>query len=205
LLHPTRTNLLLLKDKTKSVRGSIGILRTRRQALIREFLDTSKPFIKSREEIGQLYSEGIENLAVARSRDGHSQITALCEATMRPLRVRVTTESIWGLKFKNVEAEDEVVRQLDQRGYDYRMTSPSLEESIYCFERVLEAVILLARYENKLKKLSREIEKTTRRIRILEEKILPDIHHQLKDITLKLSEREREAVYSLKIFKKLRV
>jgi len=204
LIHPTRTNLLLLKDKARSVRGSIGILRTRRQALIREFLDTSKPFIKSREEIGQLYCEGIEELAVARSRDGNNLITSLCEVTMRPLRVRVTTESIWGLKFKNVEAEDEVVRQPDQRGYDYRMTSPPLEESIYRFERVLEAVILLARHENKLKKLSREIEKTTRRIRVLEEKILPDIHHQLKAITLRLSEHEREAVYSLKIFKKLR-
>ena len=204
MLHPTRTNLLLLKDKAKSVSGSISILRARRQALIREFLATTAPFIKSREEIGQLYRQGIEDLGVARGRDGEDAIASLCEVTQRPLRVRVTTESIWGLSFKNVEPEDEVVRQVDERGYDYRSTSLPLEESIYRFERVLESVILLAKYENKLKKLSREIEKTTRRIRVLEEKILPGIRAETKSISLYLSEREREAVYRLKMFKSMR-
>ena len=42
MIHPTRTNLLLLKEKSSSVSNSIGILKSRRQALIIEFLKTSK-------------------------------------------------------------------------------------------------------------------------------------------------------------------
>jgi V/A-type H+-transporting ATPase subunit D len=50
MIHPTRTNLLLLKEKSASIENSISILTARRQALIREFLDTSLPFMRSREE-----------------------------------------------------------------------------------------------------------------------------------------------------------
>jgi len=51
MIHPTRTNLLLLKEKARSVTGSIGILKARRLALIREFLATSTPFLSSREKV----------------------------------------------------------------------------------------------------------------------------------------------------------
>ena len=39
MIHPTRTNLLMLKDKSRSIVNSIGILKARKQALIKEFLD----------------------------------------------------------------------------------------------------------------------------------------------------------------------
>jgi V/A-type H+-transporting ATPase subunit D len=48
MIHPTRTNLLMLKDKAKSVINSIRILRARKQALIKEFLDATRPFLRSR-------------------------------------------------------------------------------------------------------------------------------------------------------------
>ena len=38
MIHPTRTNLLKLKDRQKAVHRSLAILKARRQALIMEFL-----------------------------------------------------------------------------------------------------------------------------------------------------------------------
>ena len=41
----------MLKDKSKSVVNSIAILKARKQALIKEFLAATLPFLRSREEI----------------------------------------------------------------------------------------------------------------------------------------------------------
>ena len=62
MIHPTRTNLLLLREKSSSVSNSIGILKSRRQALISEFLKTSTPYLESRKNIRRLYGEGIREL-----------------------------------------------------------------------------------------------------------------------------------------------
>lgn len=44
IIHPTRTNLLLLRERAASVANSVGILKARRQALIREFLTVTIPY-----------------------------------------------------------------------------------------------------------------------------------------------------------------
>ena len=51
MTHPTRTELLRLREKKGSVAECVGILRARRQALIREFLQTVRPFLRSRASI----------------------------------------------------------------------------------------------------------------------------------------------------------
>lgn len=42
-----------------------------------------------------------------------------------------------------------------------------------------------------------------RKIRVLEERVLPDLNHQIKTIYQYIDEREREAYYRLKMFKNI--
>ncbi len=70
MLHPTRTNLLHLKEKASSVGSSIRIMKARRQALIREFINSSQIFLKNRREIKKLYQEALEELLLARGHAG---------------------------------------------------------------------------------------------------------------------------------------
>ena len=60
IIHHTRTNLLLLKEKSVSVVNSIEILKARRQALIREFLDVTRPFLRTRRYIVQTYGRSLD-------------------------------------------------------------------------------------------------------------------------------------------------
>jgi len=203
IIHPTRTNLLILKDKANSVINSIGILKARRQALIREFLNTTIPFLRSREDIRKTYGKAIEELALSFGYEGRSTIKSIAVATERDVDVDIVEKSIWGLKYKDIIVHDDPLRDPDKRGYDFLSTTPHLEESIHLFEKILELMIDLAAYENKLKRLSDEILNITRKMKVLEERLLPELKYQIKTISQYISERERETYFRLKKFKAL--
>jgi V/A-type H+/Na+-transporting ATPase subunit D len=195
MIHPTRTNLLMLKDKARSADNSMRILKARKQALIKEFLDTTRPFLRSRTEIRNIYGKAIQELALSLGHEGNDSIESIAAVTARDFRVEITEKSIWGLKYKEVTAADSAVRDPGERGYDYLSTTPHL------FEKILESMIGMAAFESKLKRLGEEIIRTTRKIRVIEERVLPDLRDDIKTIVHHIGEREREAFYRLKRFK----
>jgi V/A-type H+-transporting ATPase subunit D len=201
MLHPTRTNLLFLKGKHSSVTNSISILKSKRQALIVEFLKTSQPYLASRMVLRKLYGEGITNLLFSLGQSGEQEISALCGITRRDFRIDILTKKIWGLEYKEIARSEGAQRQADKRGYDYRFSSPFVEGAASDFEKIVDAVLDIAEHDNKLQRLSREIINTTRRMRVLEERVLPLLKGQIKVIAQYISERERETFFRLKRFK----
>jgi len=198
MIHPTRTNLLLLKDKVRSVLNSIGILKARKQALIKEFLAATLPFLRSREDIRHSYGKALRELALSLGREGKDTIESITATTERDFRIDVIEKSIWGLRYKDIVFHDAPVRDADKRGYNEYSTTPHLEEGTELFEKLLESMLHLAAYENKLKRLGDEIVRTTRRIKVLEEMVFPGLKLQVRTITQYLGERERESFYRLK-------
>lgn len=203
MIHPTRTNLLMLKEKSKSVVNSIGILKARKQALIKEFLAATVPFLRSREDIKKSYGKALRELALALGREGVDNVGSIVKATVRDFGIDVREKSIWGLRYKDIAYHDAPVRDPDKRGYDEYSTTPHLEESIGLFEKLLENMLQIAEYESKLKRLGEEIIRTTRRIKVLEEMVLPGLKGRIRTIAQYLGEREREAFYRLKRVKSI--
>ncbi|MBS1128458.1 MAG: V-type ATPase, subunit, partial [Nitrospirae bacterium] len=106
MIHPTRTNLLMLKEKSRSIVNSIGILKARKQALIKEFLAATLPFLRSREEIKKSYGRAIRELAISLGREGKDTIESLAVATERDFGIEVKEKSIWGLRYKDIAYHD---------------------------------------------------------------------------------------------------
>ena len=204
MIHPTRTNLLLLKEKTSSVFNSIAILKSRRQALIIEFLKTSTPYLESRRQIREIYGEGITKLSLSLGTEGDEIIDSISKTTAREFNIQVDSKKLWGLEFKEIAPRESVIREPGERGYDYRFTTPHLEEAIWRFERIVDAILDISEYDNKLQRLSREIIQTTRRVRVLEERLMPKLKGQIKSIAQYLGERERETYFRLKQFKEIK-
>ncbi len=201
MIHPTRTNLLLLKDKAVSVADSMAILKARRQALIREFLGAMAPFLDSRDEIRRDYRQALQELHLSEGHEGRPFIESLVAISERELGVDILEKNLMGVKYRDLTVHGQLVRTPDQRGYDYAGTTPHLEESIFLFEKIVEAMLEIATYESKLKRLGEEILQVTRRTRVLEERVLPKLRRQIRLIGQYIGEREREAYFRLKRFK----
>lgn len=201
IIHPTRTNLLILREKAASVKNSISILKARRQALMREFLETAIPLLRSREEIRGLYGNAMTQLSLSKGHEGKELIDSLSLVTEKTLSVEIREKSLWGLRYKDVSYTESPVKRPDERPYDYISITDHLNEAIQGFETIVEAMLEIANFESKIKRFAEEILKTTRRIRVLEERILPDLNKKIREIENYIAEREREAFYRLKIFK----
>ena len=204
MIHPTRTNLLLLKEKSSSVSNSISILKSRRQALIIEFLKTSNPYLESRKTIRKLYGDSIAHLFFSIGFEGEDLINSITEVSARDFNIEITGRKLWGLEYKEISPHESAVRETNQRNYDIRFTTSNLEEATWRFEKIVDAILDIAEYDNKLQRLSREIIQTTRRVRVLEERVLPRLKEEIKSITQYLGERERETYYRLKQFKEIK-
>jgi len=204
MIHPTRTNLLLLKDKAASVANSIAILKARRQALIREFLTVIAPVLESRDRIRSKYRRGLDELHLSLGIEGPEFIASLAAASRREVGVDVVQRNAMGVRYRDLTVFGPFVRTPEQRPYDYAMTTPHLEEAGFLFETIVESILEVAVFENKLQRLGDEILRITRRIRVLEERIHPHIQRQIRTIAQYIGEREREAHFRLKRFKDLR-
>jgi V/A-type H+-transporting ATPase subunit D len=201
MIHPTRTNLLLLKEKSRSVQNSNGILKARRQALIKELLSETAPFLSSRSEVQITYTLALRELALSLAIEGDEMLDSIAAVAEQDLGLEVRERSVMGLQYREVSVQESPLRNPDQRGYDYRMTTPRLEESLHHFEQILQSMLEIAAFESKLKRLGQEVVRITRRIRVLEERILPGLQHQVKTIAQFLGERERETSFRLKRFR----
>ncbi len=204
LIHPTRTNLLQLKDRAASVGNSVAILKARRQALIREFLDSVGPFVTSRDAIRRDYDLALGELHLSEGHEGVTFVESLAATSERDLGVEIQEENIMGVRYRDLSVYGQFVRSPDERDYGYFATTPHLEESVYLFEKIVEGMLEIATFESKLKMLGEEIIHVTRRTRVLEERVLPRLQSQIRAISQYIGEREREAYFRLKKFKDAR-
>jgi V/A-type H+-transporting ATPase subunit D len=204
VIHPTRTDLLQLKEKVASVRNSVAILKARRQALIREFLASVEPFLVSRDAIRRDYGTALAELHLASGHEGSATIETLAAGSERPVGVDMLRKNLMGIPYLEVTVWGPFNRSPEQRNYGYALTTPHLEESIDRFEKTTESILTLAVAEMKLRVLGNEIRQVTRRTRVLEERVLPALSARIKSITQYIGEREREAHFRLKRFKTAR-
>ncbi|HUJ14246.1 MAG TPA: V-type ATP synthase subunit D [Thermoanaerobaculia bacterium] len=204
MIHPTRTNLLQLKERAASIANSVSILKARRRALIQEFIASVYPFLRSRDSIRADYARALTELALAEGQEGTASIETLAASSARDVGVDVAEKNVMGVRYRDLTVWGPLQRSPAERNYGYALTSPHLEESIHFFEKTAEGTLEIAAFESKLQTLAREIQHVTRRVRVLEERILPNLRAQVRAIARYLAEREREAHFRLRRFKNLR-
>jgi V/A-type H+-transporting ATPase subunit D len=135
---------------------------------------------------------------------GDDLLHSLAAVAKEDFGLEVNERRVMGLRYREVSVRESPLRMLDERGYDYRMTTPRLEEALHHFEEILKAMLEMAAYESKLKRLGQEVVRVTRRIRVIEERILPELQQQVKTIAQFLGERERESSFRLKRFRDMK-
>ena len=201
MMQPTRTNLLLLRERLIAVDNCTTILKGRRQALIKEFLKITRPMLLTRDQLRQAYGEAIAALQVSRGIEGDRAVSGLADVSRRELAVEVRECNLLGLRYQDITKHETVRRNFRERGYNDLATTPWVEETVHDFEEIVEDILELASFEGKFRRLADELVRLTRRIRVLEERVAPGLKQEIHAMTQYMAERERETYFRLKRFK----
>jgi len=204
MIHPNRTYLLQLKQKQRVVSGSLKILKARRQALLQEFLNSVRPFLNSRAQIRVLYYEALQELYRSMGEDGQLTVQSVAMINLREGVLTIREKNILGVKYYDVVLPEGIRRSVNERNYDFTASGSRLEEAADRFEETIESLLVLASFEMKVKRLGEEILRVSRRARVLEERIQPDLSRRIKATNQYIGEREREEYFRLKKFKNTR-
>ncbi len=202
-LGRTRMNLLLLKRQIEAAKRGVALLRSKREALMREFFTAVGRVVERRGELETAMAQGRSSLAVALGMEGRATLRSAAFAAQRNVLIDLHERNVWGVRFPDLHYAP-VARTADARGYALSGVSASIDETARQFETVLDVILRNVSVELRLKRLGAEIKKVTRRINALEEIVMPSLKRQVREIRETLEEREREDLFRMKRFKAVR-
>lgn len=197
---PTRMHLLRLRGQRGVAERGLSLLRSKREALIREFFGVIDQAVSRRDLLEQAMQGATRALAVAVGMDGRAAVASAGFAAWREIPLTLTEKNIWGIRFSEVSFQT-VARAADARGYALSGVSSHTDAAARQFEQAVDAALRVVSVEVKLEKIGEEIRKATRRINALTEILLPDLQHQIATIRLALEESERGEIFRMKRLK----
>lgn len=196
---PTRQNLLMLKERLGGIRAGVELLRGRRKALTREFVELLEGCIKERAALARLLVKARRGLEIARAINAEA-LTSFAHASSRKLTFDIKKTNLWGVNVPEIEAVP-VVRHLEARGISPVGESAGLVDVAKDFENVIDRVFKMASCEVRANRLGEIIRSDTRKINVIDGVILPALAGRIRYIERVLEEREREEVFRLKRYK----
>lgn len=200
-VKPTRMELLNIKNRIKLAEKGHRLLKQKRDVLILEFFSILEKAKDLRGNLNSQMSKAFRSLAVAEAHHGLFEVENAALAVSKASDVEISVKNVMGVRVPDIRGRY-VAKTAFERGYGIVGTSAKLDEAAGTFEDSLSTVIELAKTENALKKLLREIEKTKRRVNALEYVVMPRLRRQSKYISMRLDEMERETFFTLKMIKK---
>ncbi len=200
-VSPTRMELLWLRRREKLAVKGHDLLREKRDALIAEFLDVVSEVRGARKEVEDKLREAFDYLIIAQAGLGVEEVRQLSLMTPQEISLDISSRSIMGVSVPILELQDELTRNVTDRGYGFMDSSAAVDKCARSFEEALEKLIKLAEMEEAVRNLAGEVEKTKRRVNALEYVMIPRLKATRKYIQMRLEEMERENFTRLKKIK----
>ena len=199
-INPTRMELLSLKNRTKLAVKGHGLLKEKRDALIKEFFDILDRVKGVREAAERRLKEANEALLEAQIAMGDLAVSKASLSVKESIDVDIKSRSVMGVSVPvtNVKMEE---RSIIDRGYSFSDTTIQLDEAAKKFEESIKFLIELGEVEKTIFLLAEEIEATKRRVNALEHIMIPRFENTEKYIDMRLQEMERENFVRLKMIR----
>ena len=197
---PTRMNLLILKAQEQATLQGLSLLRSKREALVRELFGIMEQAVATRDLFSETLRRAIASLAVSLGTEGRAGVESATFAARRDVPLTLEEKIVWGVRYQDLRWRG-IVRSADARGYAFSGVSGATIAASREFEKALEVVLRVVSVETRLKKIGAEISKATRRVNTFTEVIVPRLQGRIRHIRLALEEREREEIFRMKRFK----
>lgn len=201
-VSPTRQALLERKSRIELAQQGRDLLEKKRTALMEEILRAAQSVMHEADELRQAASLARRALARAETVAGPEAVRSAALVARGEVPIEVTIANVMGVRIPELE-QRRVSRSMLERGYAPTGTSVTIDEAASAFETEVKAIIDLAESELRLRRLTDEIQSTSRRLNALDEIMIPRLERERDSIELTLSERERAEHFRLMQAKKL--
>lgn len=199
----TRMNLLSFRSNLSLAVTGAELLKSKREALIKDFFKVANTIMESREEMAKDIQRAMIQAGLAKSYSGSHQMNATALSARRDIPLSTREINIWGIRIPEIDFVS-LRRTPEARGLLPVDTSAHILETAEQYEKILDRLLRTASQEIRLKRLGEEIRKVSRRINALEQTIIPSFSSQIRSIQEVLQEREREDLFRLKHIKNRR-
>ncbi|MHB0856984.1 MAG: V-type ATP synthase subunit D [Anaerolineae bacterium] len=196
-ISPTRSNLLIVKQRLALAREGYRLLDKKRDVLIMEILRLIQDADSAQTEVERQFRKAYATIQEARATMGTERVRRI--ALMRPqeVDVRVTPRSIMGVLVPTVSFQTPVLRV----PYGFGDTSVVLDQARLEWAQVLELMERLSQTVTTVWRLALELRRTQRRVKALENIFIPSYEETLTFIQETLEEKDREDLFRLKLIK----
>lgn len=190
-ITPTRMELTRLKKKLTIATRGHKLLKDKRDELIRQFMD----MIHENTELRQKVEEGIafanQNFVLAKAVMDPAALNTALMAPKQDVQLDIKLRNVMSVNIPSYEMKTRTADENDIYPYGMAFTSAELDLAVNSLAKVFPDMLKLAEKEKACRLMSREIEKTRRRVNALEYVTIPEAKKGIRYITMKLDENER--------------
>ncbi|HEC94747.1 MAG TPA: V-type ATP synthase subunit D [Thermoplasmatales archaeon] len=196
---PTRMELLNIRRRLSLAEKGHKLLEDKRDALVEKFFDSIKRRDVLRKEIDELFKQAFEALTEAQMISGVEKVKTVSKLVKGIGEILLYTENVMGVKVPRIKKEE---LKLEAKPlYSLTDTCAKLDDATLLFSQLLPKLLELAEIDGAVQSLAVEIEKTKRRVNVLENVLIPKLKATKRYIEMQLEEREREDFFRRKRIK----
>jgi len=200
-VSPTRMDLLDIRKKLVLADKGHKLLEEKRDALVEKFFGI---IYKRNELVKQIdvdFSIAFLSLIQSQMILGEKKVEDISYITPDIGLIDIETDNIMGVRIPKMNKSQ--IKQELEPSYSFIETCSKLDDAQQEFKHLLIKLVDLADLEGGIKSLAVEIEKTKRRVNVLENNLIPKLTSTIKYIEMQLEEREREDFFRRKRIKAL--
>lgn len=189
----TRMELLSLRRRVALAARGHKLLSQKRDEISRQLISISKSLGALRIEVEKQLIEVSRRFIMARATMEPENIKSSMEVPTKKFSLAINFATIMSVKVPKFvkEIEGEII------SYGYANTSGELDVALKGLENVFDRLIELAEKEKQAQLLADELQKTRRRVNVLEHVVIPEMQQMIRFIYDKLAEAERDNISRL--------
>lgn len=200
-VSPTRMELLEIRKKITLAEKGHKLLEEKRDALVEKFFDVIEKRNILRKEVEDDFNDAFLSLIQSQMILGEKKVEDVSYLTESIGEISFESDNIMGVKIPHLNKDD---IKMDRKPlYGFFETCSKLDDTQKKFKDLVLKLLDLAEIEGGIGCLAVEIEKTKRRVNVLENNLIPRLHATRKYIEMQLEEREREDFFRRKRIKAL--
>lgn len=186
-VNPNRMELLRLKRRLELAQRGHKLLKDKQEDLISRVMDIKEEVKDLKKKLGDVFQRIYRDMAVSKAYMGSNLWQAVISGIDLNLNIEMQKVPVMNLRLTEYEYNIEG----DPFEYSYAKTPGSFDDAVADLNSTVTLMLEMAKKQKWIFLISKELEKTRRRVNALEHILIPNLEDTIKFINMKLSELER--------------